>query len=129
MSSAVDELLNVGFFAFHTVWIGFNCVGWLWRRTRRWHLATTGLTALSWFGLGIWYGWGYCPCTDWHWQVRTRLGYRDPVSYTHLLLRDVCGLELPPAQADAMTAGVFVLVAVLSITLNVRDMRRQVASS
>ena len=56
-----DETLNVGFFVFHTAWIVFNCVGWAWRRTRRWHLATVSLTALSWFGLGIRYGWGYCP--------------------------------------------------------------------
>ena len=43
-----DETLNVGFFVFHTAWIVFNCVGWAWRRTRRWHLATVSLTALSW---------------------------------------------------------------------------------
>ena len=25
-------------------------------------------------GLGAVYGWGYCPCTDWHWDVKRRLG-------------------------------------------------------
>lgn len=49
----MDEVLNLSFFVFHTIWIGFNCVGWLWRRTRRRHLATVCLTTLSWFGLGI----------------------------------------------------------------------------
>jgi hypothetical protein len=120
----VDEILNLGFFACHTVFLVFNCVGWIWRRTRRLHLVTVGLTALSWFGLGIWYGWGYCPCTDWHWQVRERLGYRDPASYTQLLLSVVLGIELTPVQADALTAGVFALTAVLSVVLNVRDRRR-----
>ena len=64
--STMDSILNGLFFVFHTAWIAFNCVGWIWRRTRPWQLATVSLTALSWFGLGVWYGWGYCPCTDWH---------------------------------------------------------------
>jgi hypothetical protein len=120
----VDDVLNIALFLFHTTWIGFNCVGWLFRRTRRWHLGTIALTALSWFGLGIWYGWGYCPCTDLHWQVRARLGYRDPDSYTQLLVAELTGIQLGPFQADAITAGVFVVVTVLSVALNVRDRRR-----
>ncbi|MDP3718874.1 MAG: DUF2784 family protein [Acidobacteriota bacterium] len=76
------KILNLGLFVLHTSWIAFNCLGWAWRRTRRWQLLTLTLTALSWFGLGIWYGWGYCPFTDWHWQVRSRLGYADPPSST-----------------------------------------------
>ena len=83
--STMDSILNGLFFVFHTAWIAFNCVGWIWRRTRPWQLATVSLTALSWFGLGVWYGWGYCPCTDWHWQVRARLGHQDPPSYIQLL--------------------------------------------
>jgi hypothetical protein len=120
----VDELLNLAFFVLHTSWIGFNCAGWIWRRTRRWHLLTVFLTAVSWFGLGYRYGWGYCPCTDWHWQVRARLGYRDPDSYTQLLIRELIGIDLLPAHADALTAAVFALVTLLSITLKLRDRGR-----
>jgi hypothetical protein len=120
----VDEKLNLAFFVFHTSWIGFNCVGWIWRWTRRWHLLTVCLTAVSWFGFGYWYGWGYCPCTDWHWQVRARLGYRDPDSYIQLLIRELIGIDLPPDHADALTVGVFALVTLLSITLNLRERGR-----
>jgi hypothetical protein len=120
-----DETLNVGFFVFHTAWIVFNCVGWAWRRTRRWHLATVSLTALSWFGLGIWYGWGYCPSTDWHWRVRTRLGHVDPPSYIQLLIREVTGIELAPVWADSLALGTLAVAAVLGTLLNVRDLRRQ----
>jgi len=119
----MDEVLNIGFFVFHTLWIAFNCVGWIWRKTRPWHLATISLTALSWFGLGVWYGWGYCPCTDWHWQVRARLGYHDPASYTQLLIAEVTGLELAPRPADALTGAVFAVVTTLSVILTVRDRR------
>jgi hypothetical protein len=124
----VDEILNLAFFTFHTLFIVFNCVGWMWKRTRPWHLMTVGLTALSWFGLGIWYGWGYCPCTDWHWQVRARMGYHDPDSYTQLLIRQLIGVDLMPAQADALTVGVFAVVTILSIILNVRDRMRPPSS-
>jgi hypothetical protein len=122
---STDEALNVGFFVFHTSWIVFNCVGWLWRRSRRWHLATIAFTAVSWFGLGIHYGWGYCPCTDWHWQVRDRLGHRDPPSYMQLLITELTGLNLPAGWVDAGTGGVFGIVAVLSVVLNARDLRQR----
>lgn len=122
------EALNVGFFVFHTAWIVFNCTGWIWRSARRWHLLTTILTALSWFGLGLWYGWGYCPCTDWHWQVRARLGYVDPDSYVQLLVSVLTGLDVPPAVVDTAVLVVFAVAAVLSVVLNVRDSRRKWSS-
>jgi hypothetical protein len=123
----MDAVLNQGFFVLHTLWIAFNCVGWIWRRTRRWHLFTVALTALSWFGLGLWFGWGYCPCTDWHWQVRSRLGYQDPDSYLQLLARELLGLEIARAVADAAAVGTLGAVAVLSLLLNARDRREESA--
>jgi hypothetical protein len=116
--------LNIAFFVFHTLWIGFICTAWAWRRTRRWHLAAVLLTALSWFGLGIWYGWGYCPFTDWHWQVRERLGYHDPPSYIQLLVRELAGIDLQPALADALALGTLIVAGALAVFLNVRDFRR-----
>lgn len=124
-----DEVLNAGFLLVHTLWIAFNCVGWLWHGTRRWHLVTVLLTGLSWFGLGAWYGWGYCPCTDWHWQVRARLGYRDPRSYTQMLAVELTGLDPGAMLANALTGGIFAVVTVLSVVLNVRDFRRERAMS
>ena len=120
----MDDFLNLAFFAFHSAWIVFNCVGWAGRATRRWQLATVALTALSWFGLGPWYGWGYCPCTDWHWRVRARLGYHDPPSYVQLLIREVTGVELDAFQAETLAVGTLVTVALLSVWLNLRDARR-----
>lgn len=128
MTLAVDQFLNVAFFVFHSAWVAFNCVAWIWARTRRWHLATVALTGISWFGLGMKYGWGYCPCTDWHWQIRERLGYRDPPSYMQLLIAEVTGLDLPPTLVDAGTVLVLIVVAALSIWLNVRDRRRPSAA-
>jgi hypothetical protein len=119
----MDDILNVGFFVFHSAWILFNCVGWMWRRTRRWQLVTVSLTAMSWFGLGLWYGWGYCPCTDWHWQVRARLGYLDPPSYIQLLIRQLLGVDLAPELANAVAVVTLTAVAGISVVLLLRDRR------
>ena len=119
----MDQVLNIGFFVFHSSWILFNCAGWIWRPTRAWQLATVSLTALSWFGLGMWYGWGYCLCTDWHWQVRARLGHHDPPSYIQLMIREVLGVELSPNASDAVALVTLTAVAAISIRLNLRDWR------
>jgi hypothetical protein len=120
----MDPALNVGFFVFHTAWIAFNCLGWIWRRTRPWQLAAVALTALSWVGLGVAYGWGYCPCTDWHWQVRARLGFDDPPSYIQLLVRVVTGIELRQPVADTIAVVTLAAAALLGVALTIRDRRR-----
>ena len=120
----MDHALNAAFFSLHTAWVLFNAVGWMWRKTRPWHLATMTLTAISWFALGYWYGWGYCVCTDWHWRVRERLGYRDdPDSYMQLLAAQVLGLDPGPWWADVVTGSAFALAFAATILLNGRDLR------
>jgi hypothetical protein len=119
----MDEILNAGFFVFHTLWIAFTSLGWIWRRTRPWQLATVSLTALSWFGLGVWYGWGYCPCTDWHWQVRARLGHHDPPSYIQLLIQTLIGIEVATDLANTLAVVVLVGAATLGVMLTIRDRR------
>jgi hypothetical protein len=119
----VDEVLNAAFFVFHTAWIAFTCLGWMWRRTRQWQLAAALLTALSWGGLGFWYGWGYCPCTDWHWHVRARMGFDDPPSYIQLLIRELTGILLERGVADALAVVTLTTSTVLSVMLRARDRR------
>jgi hypothetical protein len=121
----VDEALNLGFFVFHTGWIVFTCLGWAWRRTRTWHLAAVLVTALSWIGFGPWYGWGYCPFTDWHWDVRDRLGLENPPSYIQLLVRELTGVEVDASLADAAALLTIVAVATLGILLRIRDRSRR----
>jgi hypothetical protein len=122
---AMDEALNIGFFVVHTSWIAFVCTGWAWERARIWHLTAVGLTALSWFGLGLWFGWGYCPCTDWHWTVRARLGYRDPPSYIQLLIGELTGVELEPELANMTALATLLVTGILTGFLNLRDRRRR----
>ena len=121
----MDQFLNIFFFIFHTVWTFFNVVGWIFPATRKWHLLTLLLTALSWFVLGIWFGWGYCVCTDWHWQVRRHLGYHDESSsYIHFLILKLTGANLSRTLVDNATLVVFILAVVMSVWLNIRDRRK-----
>jgi len=118
--------LNIFFFLFHSCVIVFNLFGWIWRRTRRANLTLLSLTALSWFGLGIWYGIGYCPCTDWHWQVRQELGYHDrPSSYIKFLIDSATGLDINATLVDTLTGICFALAVVASVYTNYRDWQQE----
>jgi hypothetical protein len=83
------------------------------------------LTTFSWFVLGIWYGWGFCICTEWHWEVRRHLGYYDTDSYTHLLILKLMGLNLPQHAVDIGTATLFFVSLALSLFMNIGDWRRK----
>ncbi|MGM0546423.1 MAG: DUF2784 domain-containing protein [Bacteroidota bacterium] len=120
------QLLDILFIIFHTVLILFNLFGWIWEATRRWNLATLLLTAFSWFFLGIWYGFGYCLCTDWHWQVRRELGHIDiPNSYIKFLIELLTGIELSAALVDMATAILFFGALVISLYVNFRNFEKK----
>ena len=119
------KFLNIFFFAFHTIFTLFNIIGWAFRKTRRLHLLTVSLTAFSWFVLGIWYGWGYCLCTDWHWDIRKKLGYIDESrSYIHFLILKLTGVNMNPQLVNNVTLIVFLVSVALTIWLNIRDRSR-----
>jgi hypothetical protein len=121
----LDQGLNLFFFVFHTILILFNLLGWIWRKTRKANLALLLLTVFSWFVLGIWYGFGYCPCTDWHWQVHYRLGYTDmSPSYLVFLIRTFTGLEAGKSLVDIFAVIFLMSALAASAYVNVRDCRR-----
>ena len=118
-------VLDVLLVTFHTLLVGFNTLGWAWRGTRRLHLFTISATLLSWFGLGVVYGWGYCPLTDWHWQVKRALGeIHLPASCMKYYLDRITGVDWNAAVVDALVIGAALGALVVSVVLNVRDIRR-----
>lgn len=118
--------LNIFFIVFHTAFTLFNMTGWAFRKTRKWHLFTLLLTAGSWFILGIWFGWGYCAFTDWHWQVREAMGIHDRShSYIHFLLLKLTGKNFNTELVEKATLVIFLICAVLSVWLNIRDWQQK----
>ncbi len=106
---------------FHTALILFNLLGWMSRSTRKWHLYSISLTLASWFLLGIWFGWGYCPLTDWHWEILHRRGVRDlPNSYISYLLYRLLGIRPAATLIEVSTLLVTLMAFLLSLWVNFR---------
>lgn len=116
------QFLDIFFFVFHTCLILFNLFGWIWKTTRKWNLISLSATAFSWIVLGIWYGFGYCPCTHWHWLVRRELGYGNmPNSYIKFLVDELAGLNFDAYTVDLWTGILFSGAFLISIYVNVKS--------
>lgn len=120
-------LLGDGFFwVFHTVLIVFNLFGWAHPRLRRWNLVTLGLTLFSWLVMGIWFGVGYCVCTDAHFAIRRQLGIEDHAdSYLVLLVQKISGWNPPIALVNNVAACCMGAAVLASVALNIRDWKRE----
>ena len=115
------KFFDIFFTAFHSLLVLFILFGWIWKKTRRLNLICILLTAASWLGLGIFYGLGYCPLTDWHFNILRRLGYTDlPNSYLSFLFTRLTGLQIDQNLVDAVTLWGLVIAMMMSIFLNFR---------
>ena len=122
MLKFLDILLTFTHFAI----IGFNLFGWIWQRTRKAHLITVAATAFSWFILGIWFGWGYCPITHWQWNVKRQLGETNlPNSFIKYYADKISGKDIDPKIVDTTTLIVFLTIIVLTIILNLLNRRKK----
>jgi len=118
--------LDKFFFVFHSTLIVFNLLGWIWKKTRLANLIVILLTFFSWFILGIWYGFGYCPSTDWHWLVRKKMGYYDlPSTYTKFLIDSLTGWDVNPELVNILTVLLLALALFASVWTNVRGWRKK----
>lgn len=107
------------FVVFHTALITLIMLGWASSRTQRLHLVAVCATLLSWFGLGVVYGWGYCPLTEWHWQVKRMLGETAlPASWIKYYLDRITGIDWSATVVDTLVVGSALAALVLSIALN-----------
>jgi len=107
-------------------------VGWIFPRTRPWHLGLVALTLGSWLvlGLGFGYGLGYCFLTDWHWDIMRARGQTNlPGSYTELLAEFLTSTDIPLPLVSTWTAGVFAGVVGISILLNLWDLIKKIRSN
>lgn len=121
MNKFILHFIDYFFIVFHIVLILFNVFGWIIPRLRSANLITLSLTAFSWLVLGIWYGFGYCPLTDWHWKIRRLLGYSDKSnSYIHFLILKTTGINFSESLVDILTVIVFFTALTISIYFAVR---------
>ncbi|HNW99464.1 MAG TPA: DUF2784 domain-containing protein [Bacteroidales bacterium] len=120
----IYHFLDWFFLIFHAIVTLFNLFGWVWKKTRKANLILLMLTGLSWFVLGIFYGIGYCPLTDWHWQVLHKLGKYDlPYSYIKYLIWRLTSFNPDATIIEYATAICFIVALIISVALNIRDYR------
>lgn len=117
------QLADILFVIFHTALITFNLFGWIWKWSRKYNLLTLALTGSSWLFLGIIYNTpGYCPLTDWHFNILRKLGETNlPYSYIKYLVDRLTGMDLDAVLVDNLTLWGFVAALIISLTLNLRD--------
>ena len=119
ISHSLLKFLDILLTLAHFVLIGFNLFGWIWAKTRKAHLMTVAATTFSWFVLGIWFGWGYCPITDWQWKVKEKLGETNlPNSFIKYYADKISGKDIDPGVVDTTTLVVFLAVIILAVFLN-----------
>jgi len=120
--------LDIFFVIFHTSLILFNLFGWIWQKTRRLNLITLLLTGASWSFLGLIVGTpGYCPFTDWHFNILHKLGKTDlPNSYIKYLADRITGLDFSSSLVDNVTLYAFLAALGISLFMNLRQVGRSI---
>lgn len=103
----------------HLIIIGFNLLGWIWEATRRLHFWFAMVTLGCWIILGIWFGIGYCPITDWQWNVKTQLGEQNlPNSFIKYYADQFTNSNINPDLIDVLTLLFFLVAIACSVKLN-----------
>ena len=117
----IFQLLDLFFTLLHVVIIGFNLLGWIWPQTRMAHFICVLLTAFSWFILGIFYGIGYCPITDWHWQVKGLLGESNlPNSFIEYYADKLSDQDIDTDLIDLITVLGFMFSLIMALYFKFR---------
>ena len=102
------QFLDIFIGVIHVLLILACLLGWIFPRTRRAHLILMGVVVGCWFLLGLKYGIGYCPLTDWHWQVKEQLGESAlPHSFIKYLWDKIFPTPISPKAVDGLTFAAF----------------------
>jgi len=103
----------------HLLIIGFNLFGWIAKSTRLAHFWFAMLTLSCWTILGIWFGLGYCPITDWQWNIKAKLGETNlPGSFIKYFADRIFQANFSPNLIDTLTLVLFLLAILISVKLN-----------
>jgi hypothetical protein len=118
-------LLDWFFTALHLMVTGFNLFGWIPKMTRRVHRWCVGVTAFCWLGGGLYVGnIGYCPLTDWHWDIKAQRGELPlPNSFITYLLNKA-GFYPAPDHVDLAVGVTFAAIVAITVLLALQEHRQ-----
>jgi hypothetical protein len=105
----------------HVALIVFCLFGWIYEPTRKANLFILIAVLFSWFGLGCFFGFGYCLITDIQWKIMRRLGKRpESGSYIKYLTDKITTLHITEITAERITAVLFFALLTVSVLFNLR---------
>lgn len=121
----MKEILDILFTIFHSALVLFMISGWAFEKTRKIHLYVVSITLIAWLVIGFIVGTiGYCPLTDWHWDIKRSLGERDlPSSFIKYMVDKILRIDSEPIIIDAITGVGMLASVILTITFNFRTSR------
>jgi len=118
LSNHALKQLNICFHILHLSVIFFFLFGWLIEETRVAHYLLSLLILFSWFGLGIFLGFGYCVITDMQWKIKKRLNQEPQTKYDIKYMVDkVTGMDTCASFIHKMTAGVYYGILIIATVL------------
>ena len=119
MNNFLDYFLTF----FHSAFVLFVLTGWIHKSTRKAHLIAIFLTLTAWLAIGLYVGTiGYCPLTDWHWDIKRALGEQNkPSSFIEYILEKVTGIDLNRQLVDLGTAAGLALSIVCAVYVNMKS--------
>jgi hypothetical protein len=116
------RIADILLFWIHILVILFNLIGWVLPEWRKYHLISLFVTLFSWLVPGIWYGFGYCFLTDWHWQVKRALGETNlPASFIKYFFDRYTPIDLAARTVDILTVVGFAAALLISVILYARS--------
>ena len=103
----------------HIIIIVFNLFGWIFPAARKAHFICITITEFCWFILGIWFGWGYCPLTDWQWRIKEQLGETNlPASFITWFANKIPGMRFGDTFINLLTLILFISAMIVSVYFN-----------
>ncbi len=108
-----------GLYALHLITTTIIVFGWIPPATRllNWYLIVA--TFVSWLGLGLIFGFGFCLFTDIQARIRRRLGEgRVMESFMKDVFDHITGRDLNPLHVEIVTQAVFYFSAAASFYVN-----------
>ena len=122
-------VLDFVFYFFHIFIVVLNLFGWIPRATRRLHRWCVGITATCWLAIGAAYNFiGYCPLTDWHWQIKRARGETGlPDSFITYLCNQI-GFYPNPAHVDIAVGITFAAIVIVTIVLWRKEKKSRLSS-
>lgn len=114
-NSVFLSLANIFFHIVHLAIILFFLFGWLSEKTIIAHCILSALILFSWCVLGLYFGFGYCLCTDIQWRIKRKMGEQPSTEYyIKYILDKLTGLDTNPKTVNAITTYSFFSILILS---------------